>query len=156
MPTTLTPFGVELSRELYAMADQWMRNAGGYCVHAPAVEGIDQFDDNFFTGIVLRSFLEHEWQPKKLLKNAHRVLREDGGIFVRVPNFASYNRKFYGSKWCGLRYPDHVNYFTPESLQTMAVDCGFNMRILNPLNLAFDDNIKAVLTKKPDSNGALH
>ncbi len=148
IPDKFVPFGIELSRELNEAANAQMKPRGGYCVHAPAVEGIDKFEPGFFSGIILRSFLEHEWQPKELLSGANRVLRNDGKVFIRVPNFDSLNRKIRGADWCGFRWPDHVNYFTPESLRTLAADCGFAMKLLNPLKISIDDNIKAVLTKQ--------
>lgn len=147
VPEPYTPFGIELSAALHASAQRRMQPRGGRCVHAPAVEGIAEFEAGFFTGIILRSFLEHEWQPKKLLRGARRVLRENGCIFVRVPNYGSFNRRVRGAHWCGFRWPDHVNYFTPESLRAMAADCGFSMRLLNPVKISIDDNIKAVLTR---------
>ncbi|MDD9909508.1 MAG: class I SAM-dependent methyltransferase [Ahrensia sp.] len=148
IPQKFVPFGIELSLGLNRAANAQMKPRGGHCVHAPAVEGIEQFEAGFFTGIILRSFLEHEWQPRELLSGAHRVLRNDGRIFVRVPNFASLNRKARGAEWCGFRWPDHVNYFTPESLGALARECGFAMQLLNPVKISIDDNIKAVLTKR--------
>lgn len=155
IPDAFTPYGVELSRVLCERANDQMSPRGGHAVHAPAVEGVEEFEDKFFSGIILRSFLEHEWQPKLLLERAHRVLRDDGGIFIRVPNFGSFNRTVRGAQWCGFRYPDHVNYFTADSLRKMARDCGFDMRLLNPVKLSIDDNIKAVLTKRSPQNGAV-
>jgi len=148
IPDKFVPFGIELSRGLNEAANKQMKPRGGYCVHAPAVEGIEQFEPGFFSGIILRSFLEHEWQPKELLTGANRVLRNDGKIFIRVPNYASLNRKARGADWCGFRWPDHVNYFTPDSLRNLAADCGFAMKLLNPVKISIDDNIKAVLTKR--------
>lgn len=146
IPDRFTPFGIELSPALHANASAQMQPRGGDCVHAPAVEGIRTFEPRFFTGIILRSFLEHEWQPRELLAGARRVLRDDGKIFVRVPNYGSLNRRIRGHRWCGFRWPDHVNYFTADSLRAMAADCGFAMRLLNPMKISIDDNIKAVLT----------
>jgi len=64
---------------------------------------------------------------------------------VRVPNFASLNRRVIGKKWCGFRYPDHVNYFTPVSLRALVAKAGFTMSITNNLTLHVDDNINALL-----------
>lgn len=147
IPRAFTPYGIEISSILSAISDRNMKKRGGHVVHAPAVEGIAEFKTGFFNGVILRSFLEHEWQPKKLLDGARRVLCDEGAIFVRVPNYASYNRKVRGAQWCGFRHPDHVNYFTPDSLNRMAADCGLHMKLLNPFKISIDDNIKAVLTK---------
>ena len=73
-----------------------------------------QFPDRYFTGILLRSFLEHETQPQALLAECARVLAPGGTVYVRVPNYGSLNRRLLGGKWCGFRHPDHVNYFTTK------------------------------------------
>lgn len=93
-----TPYGIELSRELCRIANMRMKPRGGFCIHAPAVEGIGQFESGLFTGVILRSFLEHEWKPMELLAGVHRVLRDDGIIFVRASNYASLNRRVRGGQ----------------------------------------------------------
>lgn len=145
VPEPFVPFGIEISEALSREADEHMRARGGRAIHAPAVEGVREFPDRYFSGILLRSFLEHEKQPKALLEECSRVLADDGAIYVRVPNFGSLNRRALGGKWCGFRYPDHVNYFTTRSLAAMAADCRLELKLLNPIRLPFDDNINAIL-----------
>lgn len=146
-PEPFTPYGVEISEALAADADKAMRLRGGQCVNAPAVEGVESLPSGHFSGVLLRSFLEHESQPARLLRAVHRVLRDDGVAFVKVPNYGSINRSVMGARWCGFRYPDHVNYFTLASLSGMARNTGFKLRLLNPLNLPLDDNIHVAMTK---------
>ena len=52
-----------------------------------------------------------------------------------------------GAEWCGFRFPDHVNYFTPTSLKALATSIGYEFRWMNRLSL-FDDNLIVEL-KKP-------
>lgn len=143
----LVPFGIELSRELARQANAAMGPRGGWCVHATALEGLGSFADEFFEGVVMRSYLEHEVAPQAVLAATHRVLRPGGKIYVKVPNFGSVNRKLIGKNWCGFRYPDHVNYFTPTSLRRMAEACGYDMSVLNKWNLSIDDNIHVLLQR---------
>jgi SAM-dependent methyltransferase len=145
VPEPFIPFGVEISEALSREADTHMRTRGGRAIHAPAVDGVKEFPDRYFTGILLRSFLEHEKQPKELLEQCSRVLAPGGAIYVRVPNYGSLNRRMLGAKWCGFRYPDQVNYFTTTSLGTMAGNCRLRLKLLNPIRLPLDDNINAVL-----------
>jgi len=147
VPGPFIPFGIEISEELCRAADSQMRTRGGHAIHAPAVEGAREFPDRYFTGILLRSFLEDEAQPKALLEKCSRVLADDGAIHVRVPNYGSLNRRLPGAKWCGFRYPDHVNYFTTQSLKSMVGDGGLRLKLLIPLRLPLDDNINAVLKR---------
>lgn len=86
------------------------------------------------------------------LAGVYRVLWDNGITFVRVPNYASLNRRVRGGQWCGFRYPDHVNYFTLYTLSRMAGNSDFHMELLNPLKIAIDDSIKAVLTKRASAN----
>lgn len=151
IPEPFVPFGIEISRALAAQAQAYMGPRGGKAIHAPALDGIRQFESRYFTGIMLRSFLEHEVEPKALLREAARVLADNGRIYVRVPNFGSVNRRVSGGQWCGFRYPDHVNYFTPRSLRAMAADCGLSLRLINPLLFVFNDNINAMLVHDPSA-----
>lgn len=143
----MTPYGIELSTALHEEADARMRTRGGYCIHGAGAEAIWEFPESHFDGIVMNSYLEHETDPAKVLSGAYRALKQTGRIYVRVPNYASLNRRVIGKTWCGFRYPDHVNYFTPASLRAVAFQAGFAVRIVNPVTLPVDDNINALLSK---------
>lgn len=149
LQSPVVPYGIEISRHLFEVADEYMRSRGGYCVHASGAEGILQFDQGQFDGVLMNSYLEHEVDVLPVLRGARRCLKPEGKLFLRVPNYASVNRRLFGRSWCGFRYPDHVNYFTPESLGKAAAKAGFKVRILNWFRLPIDDNIHALLTKSP-------
>ncbi len=142
-----TPFGIEISKALAEVSDANMRALGGFCVHGPGATAIGEFDENFFDGIIMRSYLEHEEEPLKVLKGAARALKPEGAIYVRVPNYNALNRRISGPKWCGFRYPDHVNYFTVPDLKKIAAQAGLEVSLLNPIRLPFDDNINALLRR---------
>lgn len=140
------PHGVEISNELARRADAALRVHGGRCVHASALEGLAGFDDDYFDLIVLASFLEHEIQPLPLLRECARRLRAGGHVLIKVPNHASWNRHLRGARWCGYRWPDHVNYFTPQTLAAMAQAAGLVVERMNLLDrFAFSDSLYAVL-----------
>jgi SAM-dependent methyltransferase len=147
IPPPFIPFGIEISEALAREADDRMRLRGGRAICAPALKGIAEFPDRYFSGVVLSSLLEHEVNPKPLLQQAARVLVDTGKAYVKVPNFGGINRRVMGLKWCGFRHPDHVNYFTLASLRRMASDCGFRMRLVDPISLPFNDSINAILAK---------
>ena len=69
-------------------------------------------------------------------------------MIVKVPNYASFNRRIRGRRWCGYRFPEHVNYFTPDTLTAMLEQCGFAIERCNlsdrfPLN----DNLWVIARK---------
>lgn len=153
MQPPFIPFGIELSVVQAEIADRTMRVHGGYCVHGAGAEAIWDFPEGHFDAVMMHSYLEHEVEVARVLAGSARVLRPGGKVYVRVPNFSSVNRRIQGRKWCGFRWPDHVNYFTPHSLKAAAARAGLDMRIVNRLNLMFDDNIQALLIK-PDTRPA--
>lgn len=143
----MTPYGIDLSRGLHDIADKNMRERGGFCLHGAGATTIWEFEPKTFDGIVMFSYLEHETGVMQVLKGAMRALKNTGAVFIRVPNFNSLNRRIIGPKWCGFRYPDHVNYFTLHSLRDVAARAGFTTHLVNRITLPVDDNITVLLRK---------
>lgn len=125
LPDTFQVCGIEISAALAAEARRNLAARGGTVLTMPALDGLAQLPDRSVSGILMRSFLEHEAKPKPLLAQALRALAPDGAIIVKVPNFASVNRRVMGPRWCGFRFPGHVNYFTPANLAAMVRRSGF-------------------------------
>lgn len=137
--------GVEISREHAAIAQQRIGEAGTVC-HAPAIEGLKSFPDNYFAGALLRSYLEHEWQARDVLDTLRRKLRREARVVVKIPNYGSLNRIVMGRAWCGFRFPDHVNYFTRRSLVQLIEPIGYCASFPSMRNLPTDDNLIAILS----------
>lgn len=79
-----------------------------------------------FDVVTQLGFIEHDWNPRAAMRAAHRLLKSGGITVLKCPNYASWNRHIRGPKWCGYRFPAHVNYFTPETLSKMLRQCGFD------------------------------
>jgi len=142
----VVPHGVEISKVLAGISDEKLRKLNGSCIHAPAQEGLLSFAGGSFDVIIMASYLEHEARPLAVLRNSASRLKPGGAIIIKVPNYASVNRKLRGARWCGFRWPDHVNYFTPTTLSLLAAKAGLavtRMTLLdqNPLS----DNMYAIL-----------
>jgi SAM-dependent methyltransferase len=135
----LTPFGVEIDHEAATIARWFAKRRGGDVYHQDALSALRLAEDDFFDGVIMRSFLEHENEPRAVLEQTHRALKPGGRVILKVPNFASLNRRLRGRRWCGFRYPDHVNYFTPKTLVAMTQQAGlkvvcFDLRFRLPTN----------------------
>lgn len=144
---SFVPHGIEISREAAAEADARFRAHGGYAVNAPCLEGLRRFPDAYFSAATLRSYLEHELHPASVLDELGRTLKPGGVAIVKVPNFASVNRRVMGRRWCGFRHPDHLNYFTPATLTEMASKSGFRTWFGLTWRFPTDDNMWALLRK---------
>ena len=143
-----TPFGVEVSTDLAKAADTRFSISGGACVNAPTLEGLKSFPDGYFAAATLRSYLEHEMNPLEVLRETYRVLQPGGVAIIKVPNYACLNRMVMGDKWCGFRYPDHLNYFTPKTLTKMGRKAGFGVHFGLTYTLPTSDNMYAVLRRE--------
>ena len=140
------PNGIEISAALAKIAREKAKR--GKWIHNNAVDGMLEFDNDYFDIVILSSFLEHEIEPVQLLKNTLIKLKSHGSVIIKVPNFASWNRHIRKEKWCGFRHPDHVNYFTPDTLKETALRSGFSkfsMKLLDKQPLS--DSMYAVLKK---------
>jgi len=119
------PHGIEISRQLSQNANINFKGAGGECINDTALNGFGKLPSAFLDLVIMASFLEHEINPMPLLRACYERLRPGGSVIVKVPNYASINRSVRGPKWCGFRWPDHVNYFTPATLIQIAEKAGF-------------------------------
>ena len=70
---------------------------------------------------------------------------------IKVPNYNSINRRVRGNKWCGFRFPDHVNQFTPKTLLTMVSNANYEVVKFNFFDyLPTSDNMWMVIKPKQD------
>jgi len=148
LPDVYEPLGVEISEELARRARERLAERGGRILAMSAMEGLAAVPEGTASGIIMRSFLEHEQQPVELLARAWAALRPGGATIIKVPNYASVNRRVMGGCWCGFRFPGHVNYFTPQSLRDMVEAAGFRVERFGLFDrFYFSDNMWMVASK---------
>lgn len=144
------PFGIEVSEQLAEESSQVVTPLGGAIIKNHAIGGCRNLrgQSEKFDLVMMSCFLEHEAQPLELLRALFPLLHAEGSIVIKVPNYASLNRHIRGSKWCGYRFPDHVNYFTPRTLKMLATEAGYSRFQQSWLDRnPFNDNMYAVLRK---------
>jgi len=143
------PVGIEISEKLQAAAEERLRPFDGEIIHAPGSEGVREIEKSSIDLIVLCSYLEHEIQPLEVLRRCRDVLTEHGRIVIKVPNYGCLNRMVRQGRWCGFRYPDHVNYFTPRTLRILVENAGLRIARLGFRNrLPTNDNMLAVVARR--------
>ena len=79
---------------------------------------------SLFNCITLWHVLEHIPQPENYQRLKNR-LELDGKIFIALPNFKSFDSKYYERHWAALDIPRHLWHFTSEGI----------IKHLNPLGL---------------------
>ena len=146
IPNKYTPFGIDISLISANEAKKNFEKRGGTAVCAPAISVLREYGENKFSGAILRSYLEHEHEPVKVLNELKKTIKKDGIVIIKVPNYASINRFVRGKNWCGYRFPDHVNQFTPNTLKKMIKISGYEVIKFNFLDKQLtSDNMWMVL-----------
>lgn len=93
------------------------------------------FNDSYFDILFAGEIIEHLYDPKKALQEANRVLSENGGLILSVPNICSLRNRarillgklphHYNSS-AQEKWGDHIRLFTAKSLIDLLGQTGFN------------------------------
>ena len=146
----LEPVGIEISNKLAALANTRLRRHGGRCIHAAGIDGLRQLHPGSVDVVILSCVLEHELDPVLLLTSCRDRLADDGVVVVKVPNYACLARQLRGRRWCGYRWPDHVNYFTPDTLAATAGRAGLRVTHMGLTDRSpLSDSLYAVFALDP-------
>ena len=150
LPNAYRVVGIEISPALASLARASLARTHRHSdvVQADAARGLAAFPTGTADVVLMISYLEHEISPLPVLKSTLQALRPGGHCIVKVPNFGSWNLAAKQKDWCGFRFPDHVNYFTLQTLTDLATRAGFNTLPV-PLGhrLPTSDNLWVVLQK---------
>ncbi|KUG21692.1 hypothetical protein ASZ90_008538 [hydrocarbon metagenome] len=122
-----TPFGIEVSRQLSGNAQKIAEARGGRVFCGNALVGLDTFEKDFFAAAIMSAYFEHEAAPREVLQKILRISKPGAPLVIKVPNYGCINRMIAQNKWCGFRYPDHVNYWTPKNLKQIIINTGFEI-----------------------------
>jgi len=74
-----------------------------------------KFDLITFWGV-----MEHLSDPLTELKNAEKILKANGKIFIQIPNYNSRARKILGSLTPTLNPREHLHFFSQKSMKILA------------------------------------
>lgn len=77
--------------------------------------------------IMLTHVLEHIESPTRLLKQLKHLLKEDGILYISVPNFSGLMAKFKHRHWRGLDPMRHLWQFTPSTLTHLLKKADFQV-----------------------------
>jgi len=114
------PYGIELDKKLAAS----LRQNGFTIFDDPLIELATTEKFNF---ISLFDVIEHLTElPENMLK-LHSMLNEDGITVLVTPNYGSWQRKLFKTKWFQFKPIEHINYFDRKSLQKLANETGFEI-----------------------------
>lgn len=107
---------------------------------------LDYKPDKTYSIITMGDVIEHITDPEKALKNAYRLLKEDGVLWLSTPNWeSSFSRmmKLNDPMWLE---PYHITYFNRDGLETLAQKCGFVLREYH-VSRRYNGSMEVMFTK---------
>jgi SAM-dependent methyltransferase len=119
--------GIEIDPQAAAMAGRHADPLGERIFNCDSLTALREIPARSLDGVLMRGYLEHETSPRPVLEHVARVLRPGGRAVIQVPNYGCVNRHVRGVRWCGFRFPEHVNYFEPRSLKQMVLEAGLDI-----------------------------
>lgn len=121
----------------------------GLNIKHAGLDGMDVFEGKKFDIVTMFNVLEHLSDPVKALKQIKKILKPRGVLVVDVPNefndFQLAGRDTHNLKNWWIAPPNHLNYFSKDSLVKLLESLSFSIKICEssfPLEmfLLFGDN----------------
>ena len=80
-----------------------------------------------YDAAVFQHSLEHVTDPSVALAKTRVALKPGGVVVVVIPNFGSWQRRRFGSRWFHLDLPRHRVHFTPKALARSMEQAGLSV-----------------------------
>lgn len=106
---------------------------------------IKNIPDNSLDAISMWHVLEHIHEPLGLLSEFKRILKQNGTLFIAVPNIDSFDYKFYDKYWAALDLPRHIHHFSHKSIKFL-LESG-NLEVFQIKPLLFDSYYISLLSE---------
>jgi 2-polyprenyl-3-methyl-5-hydroxy-6-metoxy-1,4-benzoquinol methylase len=110
------------------------------------VQELFDLPQNSFDMITLWHVLEHVHELKRYIKQFRDLLKENGKLFVAVPNYESHDAKVYKEYWAAYDVPRHLYHFTPNSMKQLMETAGLKVVSIKPM--WFDSFYVSLLSSK--------
>lgn len=101
--------------------------------------------DKKYDFIIMSHTLEHFIDLRKTLNNVKNIMKDSSKLYIEVP-YLDYLKVRLSFEYC----PEHISYFTPNSLQNLLLSSGF--KILKIKSSKYWGNIKVLLEKNNLTN----
>lgn len=119
----------------------------------------DQIPCGYFDLIACNDVIEHMIDPIGFLQDVKHKLKPTGKLIASIPNIRHipvlWKLLFKGEfdyEQSGLMDYTHLHFFTPKSFSKMAINCGWDIELLEPLTVAPFKPVKNLILKFLERN----
>ncbi|MCF7566754.1 class I SAM-dependent methyltransferase [Sabulilitoribacter arenilitoris] len=104
------------------------------------------FDANSFDVITLWHVLEHLPNLEDHVSIFKKLLKPNGALIIAVPNYKSYDAKYYKQFWAAYDVPRHLWHFNQASISKLVSKQSFKVEKVKPM--WFDSFYVSMLSEK--------
>ena len=107
---------------------------------------LSKFSSDQFDIITMWHVLEHVHELNWTIDQLKRLLKEDGKLFIAVPNHQSFDARHYGSYWAAYDVPRHLYHFSPDTISLLMKKHG--LKVISKKAMWFDSFYVSMLSEK--------
>lgn len=96
--------------------------------------------------ITLWHVLEHLEKLDETMQSLHRILKDDGVLFIALPNKRSADAVYYQENWAAYDVPRHLWHFSPADFELFANK--HNFKLVTEKGMPFDPFYISMLSEK--------
>jgi len=111
-----------------------------------SVEVLMKDQSKRFDVITMWHVLEHVPNLEAYISYLKKLLKPNGRLIIAVPNYKSYDAKYYGKFWAAFDVPRHLWHFSQKSIKLLFFK--FDMELENTLPMKFDSYYVSLLSEK--------
>ncbi|WP_035668956.1 bifunctional 2-polyprenyl-6-hydroxyphenol methylase/3-demethylubiquinol 3-O-methyltransferase UbiG [Flavobacterium sp. 83] len=105
-----------------------------------------ELESHSFDIISMWHVLEHVPDLDEQLKELKRLLKPGGTLIIAVPNFKSFDAKYYGKFWAAYDVPIHFWHFSKKAIKMLFEKK--EMKLVKVLPMKFDSFYVSLLSEK--------
>ena len=110
------------------------------------IDELLKFQPASFNVITLWHVLEHLPNLEEQVQIFKKLLKPDGTLIIAVPNYKSYDAKYYKEFWAAYDVPRHLWHFNKESVSKLASKV--SMKVVKTKPMYFDAFYVSLLSEK--------
>jgi len=117
-----------------------------YNIDLADVSQLYQLHSSSYDAITMWHVLEHVHDLQGYVAQLKLLLKENGKLFIAVPNYTSKDAAIYKEHWAAYDVPRHLYHFSPQSMQVLMEKHG--LKILQYKPMRYDSFYVSMLSSK--------
>ena len=114
------------------------------------VEELKRFSKSSFDVITLWHVMEHIYNLEEQMDLICSLLKTEGKLVLALPNYKSFDSKYYKNYWAAFDVPRHLYHFNQNSIETFFIDKG--LRLVKTKPMLFDAFYVSILSERLKEN----